>query len=177
VIVLLICGSLRRGSTNAALLATARSMLPDGVEADLYDGIDRLPHFNPDVDVDPLPPAVADLRARTTAADAILVCTPEYAGALPGSFKNLLDWTVGDIDISGTPVAWINVSATGGAVEAHRSLRLVLTYTDARIIDDACADVPVPRSAVGEDGLIHDTAIRAAVERSLTALLRAAAAT
>jgi NAD(P)H-dependent FMN reductase len=38
---------------------------------------------------------VADLRRQIEAADAVVFCTSEYAGALPGSFKNLLDWTVG----------------------------------------------------------------------------------
>ena len=63
------------------------------------------------------------------------LCTPEYAGALPGSFKNLLDWTVGGGQTYGMPVAWINVSGaaapTGGA-DAHDSLRKVLGYTGAR---------------------------------------------
>ena len=50
-----------------------------------------LPHFNPDADGEPLPAAVANLRAQVAAADAVLFCTPEYAGALPGTFKNLLE--------------------------------------------------------------------------------------
>ena len=84
---LLICGSLRAGSSNEALLRTAASLLPSGVATDLFDGMGRLPHFNPDDDLDPLPAAVVDLRARIGAADAILISTPEYAGAMPGSFK------------------------------------------------------------------------------------------
>ena len=42
---------------------------------------------------------------------------PEYAGALPGGFKNLLDWTVGGGDLYRKPVAWVDVSssATGAA--------------------------------------------------------------
>lgn len=39
---------------------------------------------------------VADLRAEIHRSDAVVVSSPEYAGALPGSFKNLLDWTIGD---------------------------------------------------------------------------------
>jgi NAD(P)H-dependent FMN reductase len=39
-------------------------------------------------------PAVVELRAAIAASDAVLFSTPEYAGALPGSFKDLLDWTV-----------------------------------------------------------------------------------
>src|SRR5690349_2939895 len=92
--VLLVCGSVRRGSTNRALLATVEALAASlGVTTDLYEALGSLPHFDPDDDVEPLPPAVADLRARLATADALLVCTPEYAGDLPGSFKNLLDWT------------------------------------------------------------------------------------
>ena len=93
--ILLISGSTRSGSTNTALLRTAAAAPPPGVEATLYAGMTDLPHFNADDDVDPLPPAVADLRRQIAAANAVLFCTPEYAGALPGTFKNLLDWTVG----------------------------------------------------------------------------------
>lgn len=51
-----------------------------------------LPHFDPDDDREgaPPPPPVAELRAEVATADALLLTTPEYAGALPGSFKNLL---------------------------------------------------------------------------------------
>ena len=55
----------------------------------------------------------AALRAALAAADGVLFCTPEYAGALPGSFKNLLDWTVGGGEMYGQPVAWIYVAADG----------------------------------------------------------------
>ena len=34
------------------------------------------------------------LRGTIHEADALLFSTPEYAGALPGSLKNLLDWTI-----------------------------------------------------------------------------------
>jgi NAD(P)H-dependent FMN reductase len=125
--VLLINGSLRSGSTNAAVLATAAAGAGDRVKAVTYGAMAGLPHFNPDDDVDPLPPAVEDLRGQIAAADALLICTPEYAGALPGSFKNLLDWTVGGMAIQGKPVAWVNVSASPtGAEGAHQSLRIVL---------------------------------------------------
>ncbi len=94
--VLLVSGSLRAGSTNTALLRTAQRVAPPEITAVLYDGLARLPHFNPDDDRPPLHPAVAELRLAIRASDAILFCTPEYAGALPGSFKNLLEWTIGD---------------------------------------------------------------------------------
>jgi len=176
--ILLVSGSLRAGSTNSALLRTADALAPEGVATTLYGGLGDLPHFNPDDDVDgePLAPAPADLRARLDASDAVLFSTPEYAGALPGSFKNLLDWTVG----GGTydkPVAWINASASPtGAAHAHASLRTVLEYTGTDIVAAACRHVPVPRSSIGPDGLVGDPEIRervADVLRSLAEHVRA----
>jgi chromate reductase len=119
--VLLVSGSLRRRSATTALLRTAQLVAPEGTAAILYDGLDRLPHFDPDLDRDLLPPAVAELRAAVRGADAILFCTPEYAGALPGSLKNLLDWTVGDGQpgsIYEKPVAWVNVNRPGNAEDS-----------------------------------------------------------
>ena len=104
------------------------------------------------------------MRAAIAASDAVLFSTPEYAGALPGSFKNLLDWTVGGGEIYGKPVAWINASglnAPTGGRDAHDSLRTVLGYTGAEIVEAACVRVPIARNVVGEDGVIHDAEIRA----------------
>jgi chromate reductase len=175
--IILISGSLRAASTNTALLRTASLVAPAGILASLDDSIGRLPHFNPDDDAEgsELDPAVVAMRARIAAAGAVLFCTPEYAGGLPGSFKNLLDWTVGGGETYGKPVAWINVSGpaapTGGA-GAHASLRSVLEYTGARIVDPACARIPLTRAAIGADGLIADAAIRAEIAGALATLAR-----
>jgi chromate reductase, NAD(P)H dehydrogenase (quinone) len=169
---MLICGSLRSGSTNDALLRTVTSLLPSDVGADLYDGMSALPHFNPDDDHDPLPPAVADLRSRIAIADAILFSTPEYAGAMPGSLKNLLDWTVGGVETSDKPAAWINISPTpGGAAKTHESLTTVLRYTGTNVIEAACVRIPVHRDAIGVDGLIDDPAIEVEILGAVTTLL------
>src|SRR4051794_32025446 len=157
--VLMISGSLRDGSTNTAMLETARACAPAGVEAARYDGLGGLPHFNPDDDVEPLHPAVAELRAAIAAADAVLFSTPEYAGALPGSFKNLLDWTIGGGEIYEKPVGWINASALGRATDAYASLGIVLRYAGTRIVDAACVQIPLERRAIGPDGLVADPAV------------------
>jgi NAD(P)H-dependent FMN reductase len=155
---LLISGSLRYESTNSAVLRTVRDVAPDGVTCDLYDGVGHVPPFNPDDDHDPLPSAIAHLRGLVHRSDAILFSTPEYAGALPGSLKNLLEWLIGD-DQPGSiykkPVAWINASPRGAAL-AHDSLRTVLSYAKARVIEAACIEVPVATTALGVDGLVSD---------------------
>ncbi|SNQ51171.1 putative NADPH-dependent FMN reductase [Frankia canadensis] len=168
---LLISGSTRAASTNTAALRTVLALAPPDVEAVVHDGLADLPAFTPDADDSAPHPAVADLRTRLADADAVLLCTPEYAGALPGSLKNLLDWTVGTGDLYGKPAAWINVAAPGRGTGALAELRTVLGYVTAEIIGPACVDIPVPRDAVTPAGTIDDPAIRAALTASLTAVV------
>jgi len=178
---LLISGSLRDGSTNTAVLRTAAELAGDCVTTTMYGRMADLPHFNPDHDREgePVHAAVADLRAHIAAADAVLVCTPEYAGALPGALKNLLEWTVGDGGTYRKPMAWINASGpaapTGGA-DAHDSLRKVLGYVHADIVETACTRIPLTRNDVGADGTITDAAARAEIGESVAALARHVAA-
>jgi len=169
---LLVSGSLRAASTNSAVMRTAQLVAPAGIATTVYDAVADLPPFNPDDDTDPLHPAVADLRARIHRADGVLFSTPEYAGALPGSFKNVLDWMIGDDEarsIAGKPVAWINASVRD-ATDAHESLRKVLGYASAEIVEAACAHIPVATALVDADGVIEDDAVRARIATSLAAL-------
>ena len=167
---LLITGSTRRGSTNSAALHTARDIL--GAEAAVvYEALAELPAFNPDDDYEPLPPAVVSLRSAITDCDAVVFCTPEYAGTLPGSFKNLLDWTVGGGEIHGKPATWINVAAAGRGDGADATLRVVLGYVGAAILESSGLRVPVSREAVGTDGLISDQATRGQLADALATIV------
>jgi chromate reductase len=169
--ILLISGSLRAGSSNAAALRTAQAVAPQGTRALLYERLADLPHFNPDVELAVLPEPVTDLRAQLAAADAVLFSTPEYAGALPGCFKNLLDWTVGE-GLYQKPVGWLNVSPhAGGAEHTYAMLRVVLSYVNADIVLAACVSTPVRRDAVGSDGLVHDPIVREQIRAALCALI------
>lgn len=175
---LLISGSLRAASTNRAALRTAARIAPADVTAELYDGLAGLPHFNPDDDAEPLPPPVAALRRAIREADALLFCAPEYAGALPGSFKNLLDWTIGDAEtgsIYRKPVAWLNVSPRG-AEAAHRELRAVLGYAHAEIVEEACAHVPLTSGAPDAHGLVPPGPAREQIAAAVATLARHAGA-
>ncbi|MGH2893644.1 MAG: NADPH-dependent FMN reductase [Solirubrobacteraceae bacterium] len=179
--VLLISGSSREGSTNAAVLQTAAALAADGVETVVYPGIGELPIFNPDHDREGIPadPRVAEMRRTVAASDAALFCTPEYAGALPAALKNLLEWTIGDAGTYQKPVAWINAAgaaAPTGAADAHESLRKVLGYAGADIVEDACARIPVDRAMVGEDGLVTDGEVRDKIAAAVSRLANYAAA-
>src|SRR5262249_38075274 len=96
------------------------------------------------------------------------------AGALPGALKNLLEWTVGDGSTYRKPIAWINASSpaapTGGA-DAHDSLRKVLGYVHADVVDTACVRIALTRDMVGSDGTITGPGARAASAEALATLV------
>ena len=89
--VLAFSGSLRRGSFNTAALVAARELQPPGMAIEIAD-LAAVPLFNEDVEAAGWPEAVAELRRRVAAADALLIATPEYNSSIPGVLKNALDW-------------------------------------------------------------------------------------
>ena len=173
--VLLISGSTRVGSTNTAMLRTVHALAPE-ITMPPYDGLRSLPAFSTDDDHDPLPDPVHRLRVLIGASTGVLFCTPEYAGALPGAFKNLLDWTVGDAStdsMHGKPVGWLNVSgptAPAGGADAHDSLVKVMRHLRAVVIEQACRRIPLTRLDVDEDGLVHHPGARVDALHALHAL-------
>ena len=118
---------------------------PGQVTAVPYEGLAGLPAFNPDHDGERVPEAAAELRREIAAADAVLFCTPEYMGSLPGSLKNLLDWTVGGGEMYGKPVAWISVAAEGRGMGAQDALASVLGCLGATVTETACRRIPAAR--------------------------------
>lgn len=171
--ILLVSGSLRVGSTNTAALHTAQKIAPNGIQVIIYTGMGQLPHFNPDDDFDPLPQKVIELRTHLEQAHAVLFSTPEYAGNLPGSFKNLLDWTVGGSQMYGKPVGWINVAVPPRGAGAYAALETVLGYVGAQRVEAACVNISVPQSAVGCDGLVSHPDIQQQIVQVLMALAKA----
>src|SRR3954470_17439536 len=148
--IIAICGSLRAQSSNLALLRAAAKI---AAEVQIYDGMGKLPHFNPDDDVEGAtpPPAVAELRAMLADADGILISSPEYAHGVPGSLKNMLDWLVSDGALVDKPVALINASPVGGEfapaslVETLRTMnwRVTGTWSSPKKVRDENVDEEV----------------------------------
>lgn len=132
--ILSIAGSLRATSSNAALARAAVRIAPPDVAFELYAGVGELPHFSPDLDVEPVPAPVAALRGAVGAADALLITTPEYAHGMPGSLKNALDWLVSATEPIGKPVLLVSASP-GGAAHAHAQLAEVLRTMGLPLVD------------------------------------------
>jgi chromate reductase len=145
--VLAISGSLRAASHNTALLRAAAELAPDGVEVELFDGLDRLPPYNEDHDTDVPPSEVSRVRAEIAGADALLISTPEYNGTVPGQLKHAIDWASrpygAGSSLWGKPIAVIGASTTDyGAVWAQDHVRKALGIAGARVLD---VELPVGR--------------------------------
>jgi chromate reductase, NAD(P)H dehydrogenase (quinone) len=164
--VLGISGSLRRDSHNTRLLRLAGRLLPPGTEFEVYEDLKAIPPYDADDDVEPLPTAVADLKAAIEGADAVLVASPEYNGSMTGVLKNALDWVsrpVSESVLRNKPVAVIGAS-TGmfGAVWAQAEARKVLSTIGARVVDREVA-VPRVQYAFGPEGRLEDPELEAEI--------------
>jgi chromate reductase len=138
-----ISGSLREGSSNTTLLKLAAENAPAEVELEIFRGLDGLPFFSPELDVDP-PEAVTAFRTKLKEADGILISTPEYAFGMPGSLKNALDWTVSSGEFAGKTVAALSASPTSaGGDKAHAALLMTLQAMASEVV--AAASMPMPR--------------------------------
>jgi chromate reductase, NAD(P)H dehydrogenase (quinone) len=168
--ILLVSGNLREDSLHTAALRTAARFTPAGITATPYDGLRFLPAFLP---ADPVPPqAVKHLRHQVGAADGLLFCTPEYAGSLPGSLKNLLDWLVDGGDLHGKPAAWLSVAAPGQDESARATLETALSHGGARVLRSACIRIPLSPAAVDARGLVADPTLHTALRDVLVSLSR-----
>ena len=165
-----LCGSLRPGSYNRALLRAASEELPRRARLELVDGLAELPFYDEDLDAESTPAAAVALRETLAAADAVLIATPEYNGAMPAVLKNALDWAsrpFPDNCLRGKPVAVIGAS-TGlfGAAWAQAEARNVLSVLGAAVLD-AEVRLPMAHAAFDDYGRLldtaHATAIRAIV--------------
>lgn len=174
--VLGICGSLRAQSSNAELLRAIALLDPSHSHVTLYEGLGRLPHFNPDDDrEESVPPElVAQLRNQVAGADALLISSPEYAHGVPGSLKNALDWLVSGPEIPGKPVGILTASAH--ARHAPASLAETLRTMSALVVEDAVQVAPLAGHRMDAAAILADPMLREVLGITLRALGSAVAA-
>lgn len=163
--ILAISGSLRAQSTNTALLRAAALLAPSPIRVVLYEQMETLPPFNPDLDLEPGPEPVLRFRTELRESSAVFFSTPEYAHGIPGSLKNALDWVVGSGELSGKPVALMNASARGEYAQA--ALREVLKTMDARLVSDVEITIPLLGKGLGAAEIAADPESAALIGRSL----------
>jgi NAD(P)H-dependent FMN reductase len=177
--VLAFLGSPRRDSTNKMLLEAVQTVAPEGIDVVAYDGLDELPFYNEDVDVDGHRPAGFDaLRSAAAAADAVLVVTPEYNGTMPATIKNMIDILsrpFGDSAVKGKPAAVIG-SAFGqyGGVWAQEEARKALGIAGAQVLEEPQLAVAGAAPRFEATPPAEDPEIVAGIHAVLDALVAAA---
>ncbi len=171
VAILGISGSLRASSSNTAVLAAAAALASDDLAVGLFTELGTLPFFNPDLDGEGMspPPAVAAFRQRVLAADALLICSPEYAHGVPGALKNALDWLVSVPELVYKPVGLLNASPR--STHAQASLAETLRTMSLTLVPDACVPVPVAGRSLDAAAIAGDAVLATALRGALAALV------
>ena len=156
-----ISGSTRKLSTNLNLINAIAELAKDKIEIEIFDGLTEIPHFNPDIEI--APKQVTDFRNKIRNADAVLICTPEYAMGVPGSLKNAIDWTVSSCEFSHKPVALITASSMGE--KGHASLLETLKIIESKITEETQLLISYAKVKISKDEKITD-------ERTLREVLK-----
>ena len=169
-----ISGSLRKASTNTAVLTALAERVSDKAVLTLFP-IGDLPLYNQDIDVEPPHPAVATLREAIAAAHGVVIASPEYNYGMSGVLKNALDWAsrpYGKARLTGKPVLTVTASmASTGGVRAQGQLNETLTAIAALV-------VLRPQSVIGsvfqkmQDGKFTDETSLKFLEAGIDDLLR-----
>ncbi len=150
--ILAIPGSTRQFSTNQSLLHAIEDLFHEQLVMKIFRGLSDIPHFNPDLDTETPPAAVADFREQLKEADGILICTPEYAMGVPGSLKNAIDWTVSSMEFSHKPVALITASSSGH--KAHYSLLETLKVIESAFPEESQLLISFVKTKVKDDKIV-----------------------
>ncbi|MEV6008201.1 NADPH-dependent FMN reductase [Streptomyces sp. NPDC051976] len=170
---LVLSGSLRTGSVTGRIAEAALARSRSGYEVALAAGLARLPLFNEDLDTDPVPAAVAELRAQVASADSVLVLSPVNNASVSAALKNALDWLSRPryaSPLAGKPALGLVVGYHSHGAEDHLAaiLRAVRAYP-----------VPAPTPVLDPRVLqtphaAHDPQLAAVVAHTLDALRAAA---
>ena len=169
-----IAGSLRRQSYNRAALRAAAELVPEGVTLDTFE-LNGIPLFNEDEEQKPHA-AVAELKRRIRAADAILFVTPEYNYSVPGVLKNAIDWAsrpYGDSAWTGKPAAIMGVSSgTMGTVRAQYHLRQICVFLNLFPLNQPEVMIGNAAERFDAQGNLVDEKTRDYMQHLLTNLVR-----
>src|ERR1051325_11092643 len=134
---LVICGSLRKGSYNAALARALPALAPEGMTLTAAQRVDTMPHYNhDDQDVTGFPDTVTAFADAIRGADGVIVVSREYNWPIPGTLKNAIDGVsrMKEQPFKDKPVALQSASGAllgGSRMQYH--LRQCLTSIDALI--------------------------------------------
>jgi chromate reductase len=157
-----ISGSLRGESNCTAVLHALQPMLRGRAQLEVTT-LQEVPLYNADLEGDALPGGVRRLKEAIGAADALIVCSPEYNYGIPGVLKNAIDWASRpgfNSPLKGKPVLIIT-AAPGlfGGARAQAQIRDALAATLARPLARLHSAIPAVDKKIA-DGRISDETTR-----------------
>lgn len=147
-----ITGSTRKNSSNFKILKYISEHIKSDFEVEIFENLDRIPHFNPDLDTENPPEEISLFRNKIMEADGIIICTPEYVFSLPGSLKNALEWCVSTTIFSNKKAGLITASASGEM--GHEQLLLIMKTLEAKFDDNTQLLIQSIRGKIDVDGKI-----------------------
>ncbi len=170
-----ICGSLRQGSLNRAVLNAAIELAPAGMKIEPLEWAD-LPVYNADDDGDKTPASAKAFKEAIRVADGILIISPEYNYSIPGGLKNAIDWA--SREKQGTPQCFTDkpvaiMGASPGNIATARMqyhLRQVFVFLDARVLTKPEVMIGQAASKVDANGKLTDEATRSVIKAQMEAL-------
>ena len=131
-------GSLRKASFHASLARSLPGLAPEGVTIEPLGSVGAFPHYDADIQAQGFPAEVTAMGEAITAADGVIVVTPEYNYSVPGPLKNALDWLsrLPAAPFAGKPVA-IQTGSPGmiGGARAQYHLRQIFVFLDAHVLN------------------------------------------
>lgn len=153
-----VVGSLRKDSFNRKLANAIIKLAPPEFSFKQVQ-ISDLPLYNQDDDANQAE-SVKRLKAEVSAAQALLLVTPEYNRSIPGVLKNALDHAsrpYGQSAWAGKPagVLGTSVGAVGTAL-AQQHLRNVLAYLDVPVLGQPEAFIHAKEGLFDEAGNIGE---------------------
>jgi chromate reductase len=131
-------GSLRKGSFNAAIARALPTLAPEGVTIELLPSVGDFPLYNHDVQEKGFPPIVTTAAEAIRRADGVIIVTPEYNHSIPGVLKNAIDWIsrLPSQPFGGKPVALESSSPSlFCSLRAQLHLRHMFVYLDGRVLN------------------------------------------
>jgi len=169
--VLVICGSLRKGSYNAMVANTLPELAPAGMKITRSPTI-VMPLYNADVQTgEGFPAAATALSDAVRAADGVTFVTPEYNYSIPGVLKNAIDWVsrMQNQPFAGKPAAIQSATQGplgGGRMQYH--LRQCLIFLDAFTFGRPEIFIGTVQTKVDpEKGVITDEPTRTIIKQQL----------
>lgn len=169
-----VSGSQRAGSYNSGLIRALQSIAQKrgSIEITQVEGLADLPFASVENAYVEAPESVKRVHAQISAADGVIVATPEYCYSLPALLKNFFDWQTlpvpAENPLRHKPLGIVGASiGVIGTNRAQMELRRIALYSDLEVMGRPEIYVNEAGEKFSKDGDLTDEATLTLLERWL----------